>query len=741
MKTIILEIGEAPTAQGYSCKLSLVGGQQPREEVLSSLNEQAIGAIPAAPDLIGVIGGRELGAVGAGGHGSASAEYAQHAEWLHDLVFRDEVLDKLKGFGVLAGGSKAISDCRLVLDIKAPPWRGLRFEMMAKGSNRPAMQPDCSVVRGPIDLEDRAAPGDGPIRVLVVVGSRPKDQDVLAEEEVAGLRKVLDRYQTELALRVLDRDGIKALIEESKGEIKNVRDAVKAAYKDYLPHVFHFIGHGKLGDDQMPYLALYDPNLPGENLQWKPKDMWVDFNRVPPAFIFLNACYTVSKVPTKDGRSIADIFLEEIGSRGVLGMHSAIRGETAGRLAGSLYRAFLEGQSLDLALTEARGDADILKGNDPAREWDWAIPYLRLKVLPDEVIPVRFVPTTWRDRIHRSKQFEENKYFIDRECHRDEFWKTVHINPRWQEKTPGPSSKKDPGPSSKKDPGPSSNVFLVRGKPDIGKTRLMCFCLEAAALSGRLLKYVDLSSKESLDWIGVLKRIVGGTQGSLISSPLPGDLFAKFNPTLDDAGHEKQEERIFEEFRAALWKVPAAAREARAKALEDDNESAAAARVRLDTRPFVLVLDQIVGPIDPRTGKRESGVIPALFEKSLIPGLIHPINARRERDLQLVLAVRERGRPNEPDEYEELGLDALDPKAPTVTLREIEGDLAFARFAEEYFLRKDIDAICRKYQVTTEFWKKSIDDRALLYRGGRCWSPRALERLYREIKSAIESIG
>jgi hypothetical protein len=235
----------------------------------------------------------------------------------------------------------------------------------------------------------------------------------------------------------------------------------------------------------------------------------------------------------------------------------------------------------------------------------------------------------------------------------------------------------------------------------------------------------------------VLQRIIGGTPGSLINSPLPQNLFAGFNPTLDDAGHEKQEERIFEEFRAALWKVPAAAREARAKALEHYNESAAAARVRLDTRPFVLVLDQIVGPSDPSKSKekREGGVIPAMVKKSLIPGLIQHIHARSERDLQLVLAVRERGRLDEADESEELGLDALDPSPPSVTLKEIEGD--FARFAEEYFLRKDIDAVFRSHNLTTEDWKDQIQSRAKLYKGPKPWSPCALVRFYNEIISAI----
>ncbi len=53
-----------------------------------------------------------------------------------------------------------------------------------------------------------------------------------------------------------------------------------------------------------------------------------------------------------------------------------------------------------------------------------------LRVLPEEVIPVAFVPTDWRVAIKRHRRFEENRYFVDRETHRDEFWKAVDVHLR-----------------------------------------------------------------------------------------------------------------------------------------------------------------------------------------------------------------------------------------------------------------------------------------------------------------------
>lgn len=723
MKTVILEIGESTEALPYSCNLSLLGNGNPQQDFPLPpliIDQTTLAALSMARgSAVTTVRSRELGPTINGKAGGSLEDLAKHAEWLHNLVFRSELLDKLKDFGLCAGDSNTVRNCRLILNIKASSLRSLQFERMAKGTNRPAMLPTCSVLRGPVELNDHAEPCDGPIRVLVVIGSKPNDNNVRAEEEVAELRRVLFPHQSEITLRVFDRVGIEALIQ--LGEAQNVRGAVKLAYQDFQPHIFHFIGHGDLDGAGNPFLVLFDPAaLPDQNLTWTLPDMIADFNRMPPAFVFLNACYTVDAVATQDkeGRSIADIFLEEIGSRGVLGMHSAIRGETAGRLAGSLYRAFCDGKSIDLALTEARGAADILKSNDPAREWDWAIPYLRLRVLPEEVIPVKFVPLTRRELIGRSKKFDENKFFIDRETHREEFWQSVGINPG----RPGK--------------GPSSNVVLIRGKPGIGKTRLMCFCLESAALSGRLLKYVDLSGKESLDWMGVLRQIKDGTKGSQINSPLPGELFAKIDLSLDANGPEDQQKEIFSAFRDALWKVPATIRETRVKELEEEGEFAAADQVRRDRRPFLLVLDQIISLADPWTGKREGGVIPALFKHSLIPELIQPLYARRERDLQLVLAVREEG--IGPDEFKELGLDALDPSPPAVTLGEIGSD-DFAKYAEDYLQRKGIDAVFKKIGMTTEDWKAQIDSRAELLskRQNKTWSPSYLVAFYKEIMSAI----
>ena len=223
MNTLILEVRDKAGDGGYPCALRLLVREGTQELMNFRLSAAQAHAIPKAPDLPGAF--RELVPRAGAANVSASDKFKKLAQWLHELILGPDVIERLKTYGLLAGESNALHKCRLVLDIQAPKLRGLRFEMMAKGANRPALNRDCSVVRGPIDIADLALPCDGPIRVLVVIGSRAEDPSVRAEQEIAELRKGLAPFHAEIVLRVLDRPAIDALI--AKDALPNVRAAVK----------------------------------------------------------------------------------------------------------------------------------------------------------------------------------------------------------------------------------------------------------------------------------------------------------------------------------------------------------------------------------------------------------------------------------------------------------------------------------------------------------------------------------
>jgi len=713
MKTVILKILDTKTPGGYPVTLTLVdekGNTTPLDDEL--LPEEAIASDPgAAIPAAGGRGTRELGDPDKGG--GRSPDGKRHAKWLYSLVFRDPVRQKLEERGAWEGGPKgAFKNCRLVLDIAAPPLRALRWEMMGDGSCRPAALPGCSVVRGPIELDDRTPPCDGPIKVLVVVGSIPNDKAVLAEEEVAALRKEFSSRETELTLKVLDRSAIEALA--GPRQVIRPREVIKRTYREFKPHVFHFIGHGKLNEDGEPYLVLHDPNVPPDgNYRWELQDFPLDFGGFPPAFVFLNACYTVAEVERSDIWSIADTFLNVIRSRAVLGMHDAIRGDTAGRLAGALYKSFIEGKSLDLALTDARGEADILKSDDARREWDWSLPYLRLRVLPEMVIPVTFVPKSLREDIDHALCFENNNLFVNRCEEREKFLAFLRGEPE-----------------------AVRNVVLVQGPLKIGKSHLILWCLRHCALFGRLLKYVDLSAPinprarfpAALDAFGVLRKIIDGGSDSLISSPLPERSFESFHKTRramlgapEGWGPpptdlpEQQMKYLFDGFVECLDAAVAELREVRAADLEARREYLAAKTARADQRPFILVLDQITGVIGP-TGFRQGGILPSLFATSITERFIKPIAVRKQKDLILVLAVDENDAPA-------LGLDALGtiPSKVDVDLLRPED---FRVMAEEFFERRDLNPSSRRTRVLPPNWKQRVNDWAKGYIDDQHkWSP------------------
>jgi hypothetical protein len=425
---------------------------------------------------------------------------------------------------------------------------------------------------------------------------------------------------------------------------------------------------------------------------------------------------------------MADTFLNVIRSRAVLGMHGAIRGNTAGRLAAALYQALVDGKTLDLALTDARGDADILKSTDARREWDWALPYLRLRVLPEMVIPVTFVNNAEREDIDHSLCFQNNGLFINRCPERERFLGFLRGEPE-----------------------AVRNVMLVQGPGKIGKSHLTFWCLRYCALFGRRLKYVDLSAPinprarfpAALDAFGVLRKIIVAGSDNLISIPLPARSFESFHrqrvamlggaegwgpPPLDPP--ENQLEDLFNCFLESLDAAVGELKAARADELLARGECFAAEKVRADERPFILVLDQITGVPGP-TGGRLGGILPHLFAASVTERFVKPIASRKRKDLLLVLVV-------ERDEVRDLGLDALGTTPTRVPVDRLPPE-EFRVIAEEFFERRQSFASSGKGDVLPADWKDRVRTWADYHvKDRRMWSPgKELIDLYRMIARPV----
>jgi hypothetical protein len=718
MKTLILRIGAEENGPPSAYPVELLELQRDEkgwcEHSLArcSIPVEAIGGAPAVPPSGGA-GNRDVGPINPV---IRAGSEANHAAWLYDFVFQDEVGEKWHALTTSAPDSVGPPEgIGLILDVTPSKLRYLRWELMGKELDFPASTPNSSLVRGPVELKFLAPASDDVLKVLVVVGSAPKDENVMAEEEIDELETVFTRSRREVKYKLLKQPD---------------RNTLSKELAAFHPNIFHFIGHGNLDENKQPYLYLHQAAT-GTDLEWRLDDILKDFNGIAPAFVFLNACHTVDRTDLIGAASMTDLFLDRIGARGVLGMHAAVRGKTAGRLAGKLYEALSNGHRLDLALTYARNQSDILKSNNKDQKWDWALPYLRLKCLPDQVLPAPVVPKYLVERLNRVPIFKQNDYFVDRLDLHEQFLEHIQTN---QDR--------------------ASNLLLIVGDKEIGKTQLIRCCLQAVARRGRLVKYVELDPTRPLNFLDVLRLICEGEKVSPISGPLPASALEGFGQTLNalksgkdprdkellakqptkarwdlqlDKGDEEQVNLIFASFLEALQKIPDKARQERAEELKQRKEFDYAEYVYKDKRPFLLVLDQIAVPekIQDFTGASLS-LFGKPFKDYIVPQLIGPF-ARGEGnlgDILLVLGVTRSA-------LEPLGLDAesLHVEPPTIRVPSLPAD-QFRTLAEEYFEKRGIEALLKRCNCPIP-WRDNVGKMGEAFvKMNRFWSPVEILSLY-----------
>lgn len=672
MKTVILKIeSQRQSANGahavFPVTLVIDGREStdeiPVEEVL--VKQQDLVHDP------GTFRGRELGGDDAeGAAGGGLGPNAEFAQWLHPLVFGSRL-----AAGWLTLVNLAADGFRLVLDIEPPELLKLRWEQIGSGPVFPAIDPQCAVVRGRYDPAVRVPLRDGPLRILVVVGSKQGDTSVLAEEEVAALKAKLDGRVDQVELKVLERPTRDARPPENK--------KFSDQYREFKPHVFHFIGHGKIDQSGEPCLVFYDEQQ-DRNTDWRLKDIISEFGLHKPTFVLLNACHSIDGAGRLERSaavwSISDTFTKRIGARGVLGMHGAVKGDSAGYLAAELYDQVIKGIDLDVALTWARIEVDRHRGVDSSRVWDWVLPYLRVTVSPDQVLGMAPIVRRLKTETELVEQFRETCTFVNRVEERRHFLNIVQSDPERM-----------------------TNLVLVNGRKGVGKSGLICYCLKWAAIRGRLVKYVELDPEARDDDLGLLRLICEGESDSLIDKPLPHEAMSRFYQTLNavlagaDSGKPSEVDTfpkeaewydgrgntrklpdkgraadpvgdLFRAFHKALEGVPAAARRELAAKLElDPVDKAAAERVLADDRPFLIVIDQVSrrswDPVRSKGGED--------------PSLLRPIAEGLQANVLVVLGVKR-------EDYDDLGLGTFRRAAIAVELKPFSPE-EFERLAQEYF--------------------------------------------------------
>jgi hypothetical protein len=598
MKTLIIRIGEAVTAPaGYPVELFFEDGRQDwwRQPLVTGLLPKTLALAEIPPPLPSLDALPDPNAT--------SAEvFEQIGEYLHLL------LDK-SGIGPTwrelrrrhpreqPPGSEGI---RTIFEVRPAELRAVPWETLRDGTWRLFVDAANPGALGTIDFAAPAPPPEWPVRVLVVVGCAPDDQDIDWKAELRGVETALRDLRHAVDYEILRQPSLPAL---------------RAEYAAFRPHVFHFIGHGvKDVATGRPALELWDDAVKVAQL-WRADDIRAVLSVAAPRFAFLNACRSSAEEVV--GWDLARAFLDA-GAVAVLGMRGDVRDTAAAAIAKRVYGDLSLGRPLDLALADARVDVSVTAGV----EQHWTLPRLVLTVPPERVLSLGLGhDEEGRRQIVEAADFSDLFDFVDRRLERRSLRQKV-------------------------EPTSARNLIIVVGDEKIGKTALVRWCLQGAALRGRRVRYVDLDVDSPHGFLSILHRIrgEGDDDSSPIRKPLPEAAFQRFLFDLDhflqgreppasppplagpvyidprrplQPGAENVIPRIFRSFSTALE-----------QAAKDE--------------PLLLVIDHL---------KR---AYPEDFKKYVKPQLLKPIMDGRVRNVRVVLAAGRR-------DYDDLELGSLVP--------------------------------------------------------------------------------
>ncbi len=517
------------------------------------------------------------------------------------------------------------------LVIKAHKLQSLPWELLRSPVKRLDLflDPSNPFVRGGanLDIAGEAPSIPWPVHALMVIGSEEGDDDAKGEEEI---------------LAILDASREMGKIIDWEILFRPSRNRLREVYHDFKPRIFHFTGHGRvLG--QQPVLELFSQSE-DETWHWSIDDIIADLAGWVPSFAFINACRSGEMVLGESNWSITEAF-RNLGVPTVIGMQADVTGKGAGIFSRHVYTALAQKQNLARALASARKEVNA-DHNHCRGARDWAAASLLLSTEPGQVLPVQMdIGRPEQDRIANCREFEKVRDFVNRVTDRRLLFNGL---------APPAAAPGD------------SNLLVVRGDGDTGKTSLVLWCLECCMMKGGKILYVDAGLDKSLDFLDLLRLIRDGDpdSASLLTTPLEKQFFYAFNRDLNhllsgqapppgppDGPVEDQYLPLKVHDERTVSKIFNSFRQALAKASE--------------TTPVVIVLDHI------------EKIWKDHFTNSLLRRLLSPIARKHIPNLRMILAVT-------PDEYRSFDLHLHEELFQLITLEDFEpGD--FLPLAREFF--------------------------------------------------------
>ena len=510
-------------------------------------------------------------------------------------------------------------------DVAAFPWELLNdgLAQLALPHNRFTRKYTPAKAKKPLP------PDTGPLRVLIVIGAKDDDTAVLPWSEVGHVESEIrkrDRHEEEnlLAHRMID---IKVV---SRPSI----DKLSSDYKNFKPHIFHFIGHGELiGNDGCLVINVFDETAKKyAPVKWTAAQIFANFQAWGwlPRLVFINACRSdAQNSTTEDIRlqawSIGDVF-RRLGVPAVLSMQADIKGDLAGTFAGIVYKGLAELKPLDEAVGLAREQIMTKVTLDSPQ---WAVPVLTLAVPPEEVLGLN--PNTRFKQLPAIKtcaDFETIDFFADRADVRRTLIQGFY-----------------PLPPKK----PDKDLIIVKGGEEAGKSWLAKWCLEVCALLNHDIRYVEVGGKETQSWLDVLLQIRDGDptkKDSLIHQPLSESAFYRFNWELEHRFKGEKPPPEFEQQVVAPRKIklgdPAARWRPDFEADTFESFRQAIIQAAEINNPLIIVLDHFTKGAGISDSDMTEQFIPNLVAKAATQKFREQVSETEMRSVKFILVLTEK---------------------------------------------------------------------------------------------------
>lgn len=297
-------------------------------------------------------------------------------EVLFEILFDDRLLqDFVNFYHLVVQQEKQLLRVELDIDeqgmpeIAALPWEFMCVPTRAKlGTIWLGTVPDLAFSRRrsqwipatPIQLQK-----DEKLRIALAI-SAPQDPD-LSSVAYEPVQEALEK----LALELADRVELLPILKSANPETV---DAVLAK----KPHIFHFIGHGRLVNEnnrEIGQIAFVDPY---DGAMWVDADYFSElFNQHRPGVVMLQACERGSLSASQAFVGVASGVVQQ-NIPVVVAMQYIVTNITASQFSRQFYQKLAEGYPVDIAAQYGR--REIALGPMQYRKRDFATPVIFMRV-------------------------------------------------------------------------------------------------------------------------------------------------------------------------------------------------------------------------------------------------------------------------------------------------------------------------------------------------------------------------